>query len=48
MFVLSLSACLCQAFTATGNVGGKAGAYPSEAIFRCFTLGQAPGLTRKI
>ncbi len=26
---------------------GKAGAYPSEAPFRCSTLGQVPGLTRK-
>ena len=25
----------------------KAGAYPSEALFRCSTLGQAPGLTHK-
>ncbi len=26
---------------------GKAGAYPSEAPFSCYTHGQAPGLTRK-
>jgi hypothetical protein len=26
---------------------GKAGAYQSEALFRCTTLGLAPGLTHK-
>ncbi len=26
---------------------GKAGAYPSEASFRCYTLRQAPGFTQK-
>jgi len=26
---------------------GKARAYPSEAFFRCSTLGQAPGLAHK-
>jgi len=25
---------------------GKAGAYPSEALFRCNTLGEAPGNIR--
>jgi hypothetical protein len=26
---------------------GKLGAYPSEAPFKCSTLGQAPGIIRK-
>jgi len=26
---------------------GKAGAYPCEAPFRCFTQGHPPGLTQK-
>jgi hypothetical protein len=28
-------------------LAGKARAYPSEAAFRCSTLGQTPGLTHK-
>ncbi len=42
----NLSVCPWQAFRAQSNVC-KAGVYPSEATFRCSTVGLAHGLTHK-
>ncbi len=45
MFVISQSVCPWKAFTACVLIVGKAGTYLSEALSRCSTLEQAPGLT---
>ncbi len=37
----------CLLFKSSLSFAGKARTYPSEAHFRCSTLGQAPGLTHK-
>ncbi len=47
ILVKSQSVCSWQAFPAQSILAGKAGAYPSEAPFKCSTLGQFPGLTHK-
>ncbi len=47
IFVISQSVCLGNPFQPSLMFACKAEAYPSEALFRCSTLGQAPGLTRK-
>ncbi len=44
---LRTNLCPQQAFPASSLVCDKAGAYPSEAPFKCSTLGQAPGLAHE-
>ncbi len=48
MFVVSQSVFLGMAFQPSLKFVSKAAAYPSEATFRCSTLGQALDLTYKL
>ncbi len=47
-FVTSYSVCPGKPFQLSLMFAGNARAYPSEALFRCSTLWQTPGLTHKL